>query len=426
MKKVKVGILGCGNVGKYLIKNLFELRELIKEKEKLDLEVTKVLVRDGKKSRTVDGFKIPQQLLTTSFSEVMNTSPDIVVELIGDVEVSRTFIKRCLEEGKKVVTANKFLLTIDDEIFTNENVFFDASVGGGIPIIRTIEKAVPDEITEITGILNGTTNFILSSMEDGMEFSRALELAQKMGYAEPEPSFDISGLDASQKICLLATIVFGIRVKPENIIREGISSIEMIDVEFAKEFGYSIKSIATIKKKKKSNAEEKFEIAVYPVLISRDSHLAQTKGNLNAVTIKGRRIGELFLKGEGAGGNPTSISIIADIIEASKGSKRDKRRIFPPDGKLINPEDIYSKFYVRIEVVDKPGVLAKIADSFGKNMVSIESVLQKGRGVGEEKGVPIFIITHETKESNLKKALEICSKLDVVLGAPFFLRIYQE
>ncbi len=424
MQKVKVAILGCGNVGKYVVKNLIELGEFIKKKHNIDIKITKVLVRDKTKKRVCDGFKIPENLLTTSFADVMKSSPDIVVELIGDYNTARALILESLKENKKVVTANKFVITLDDEIFGNTNVFFDASVGGGIPIIRNIEHSLNDEIEEITGILNGTTNYILSSMEDGLDFQSALKRAQELGYAEPDPSFDINGLDAAQKICILSAVCFGIRVRPDGIIKEGISNIDKIDIDFAREFGYSIRPIATIRKRY-VGGDEKFEIAVYPALLPSDSPLAQVKGNLNAVIIKGKRIGEFFMKGEGAGGNPTSISVISDIIEAARTNPNSqrKREFFPPTGRVIEPDDIVSKFYVRIEVVDRPGVLAKIAGSFGKNNVSIESVLQKGRGIGA-RGVPIFIITHECSEKNFRMALEECSKLDVVLGAPFFLRIY--
>ncbi|GBD03225.1 Homoserine dehydrogenase [bacterium HR19] len=424
MRSVNIAILGCGNVGKYVVKNLFELRNFIKEKFSLDINVKKILVRDKQKERIAEGFKIPQHLLTTHFSEIIDSSPDIVVELIGDLENSRTYIRECLNRGIKVVTANKLVLTFDDEIFQNPNVFFDASVGGGIPIIRTIINSVPDDIYEITGILNGTTNFILSYMEEGKDFQESLELAKKLGYAEPDPSFDINGTDAAQKICILSALVFGVRVRPNEILKEGISFITKLDIDFAREFGYSIRSIA-ISRKKNYEGEEKLEVAVYPALVPSDSPLAQVKGNLNAAVIKGKRIGELFLKGEGAGGNPTSISIIADIIEASLTYRESKKEFLAPNDKLIHHDMMVSKFYVRLSVVDNPGVLAKIADSFGKNNVSIESVLQKGRGITISEPVPIFIITHECLERDIKRALEECSRLDVVLQTPFYLRIYQ-
>jgi homoserine dehydrogenase len=424
MRKVKIALLGCGNVGKYLVKNIFELKDLIRLKYGIDLEIVKILVRDKKKPRTVDGFKIPQELFTLHFSDIIKADPEIIVELIGEVESARTLIRESLKYGKKIVTANKFILSLDDEIFSDPNVFFDASVGGGIPIIRTIQNAIPDEIDEVVGILNGTTNYILSSMESGLEFSEALEQAKKLGYAEPDPSFDINGTDAAQKICILTAICFGVRVKPDDILKEGITSVEKIDIEFAREFGYAVRGIA-ISRRKIYNGEEKLEVAVYPALVPYDSPISQVKGNLNAVVIKGRRLGELFLKGQGAGGNPTSISVLSDIIEASLYPKNSFRKSFQsPQGKVIQQHMMISKFYVRLRVVDRPGVLAKIADSFGRNNVSIESVLQKGRGYGKE-GVPIFIITHECVEKNFKDALGECSRFDVVLDAPFYLRIYE-
>jgi len=249
MRKVKIALLGCGNVGKYLVKNIFELKDLIRLKYGIDLEIVKILVRDKKKPRTVDGFKIPQELFTVHFSDIIKADPEIIVELIGEVESARTLIRESLKHGKKIVTANKFVLSLDDEIFSDPNVFFDASVGGGIPIIRTIQNAIPDEIDEIVGILNGTTNYILSSMESGLEFSEALEQAKKLGYAEPDPSFDINGTDAAQKICILTAICFGVRVRPDDILKEGITSVEKIDIEFAREFGYAIRGIAISRKK---------------------------------------------------------------------------------------------------------------------------------------------------------------------------------
>lgn len=420
MKRVRVGILGCGNVGKYLVKNLLELADHIKDKEGIELEITKVLVRDKEKERFVDSFKIPQDLLTTSFSEVMRTRPEIVVELIGDYENARTFIMSCLEEGMKVVTANKFLLSMDDEIIQDPHVFFDASVGGGIPVIRTLQNAVFDEIYEITGILNGTTNFILTKLEEGMGFQEALEMSQKLGYAEADPSYDINGLDALQKICILSTVVFGVRPDLKRVLREGISGIDKLDIEFARDFGFTIKPIATAR----LINNQFINIAVFPMFVPLTSSLATVRGNMNAVLIRGRRIAELFIKGHGAGGNPTSISVISDIVEAAKTTEPKQRIFITNKFKIASQDEMISKFYVRVEVIDKPGVLAKIADSFGRNNVSIESVLQKYRASG--RGVPIFITTHECREKNMKTALEECSKLDVVLETPFFLRIYQE
>lgn len=420
MEKVKVALLGCGNVGKYVIKNLYELSEHIKRTENIDIEITKILVKDKDKIREVNGFKIPKELLTTSFSDVIKTKPDIAVELIGDYENAKVFISSCISENIKVVTANKLLLSTDDDIIQSPLVFFDAAVGGGIPIIRTLQNAVFDQIYEITGILNGTTNFILTKLEEGMGFQESVELAQKLGYAEADPSYDINGTDALQKICILSTVCFGVRPDPKKVIREGISGIDKLDIEFAKEFDYSIKPIATTK----IENGQTISISVFPMLVPNNSSLADVRGNLNAVLIRGKRIGELFLKGQGAGGEPTSISVISDIIAAAK-TKNPKQKVFiANEFKLATQDEIVSKFYTRFKVIDKPGVLAKIADSFGRNNVSIESVLQKGRA--SEKGVPIFIITHECKEKNMRKALEECSKLDVVLETPFFLRIYRE
>lgn len=419
MRKIKVALLGCGNVGKYVIKNIYELSEHIRKTENIDIEITKVLVRDKIKPREINGFKIPREILTVSFSDIINSKPDIVVELIGDYENARAFISSCISENIKVVTANKFLLSIDDDIIQSPLVFFDASVGGGIPIIRTLQNAVFDHIYEITGILNGTTNFILTKLEEGMSFQEAVELAQKLGYAEPDPSYDINGTDALQKICILSTVCFGIRPDPKRVIREGISGIDRLDIEFAREFDYSIKPIATTKIEK----DRMISVSVFPMLVSNKSSLADVRGNLNAVLIRGKRIGELFLKGQGAGGEPTSISVISDIVEAAKNEKPKQRVFISNEFKLATQDEMISKFYIRLKVVDKPGVLAKIADSFGRNNVSIESVLQKHRA--SDQAVPIFIITHECQEKNMRLALEECSKLDVVLETPFFLRIYQ-
>ncbi len=419
MRKIKVALLGCGNVGKYVIKNIYELSEHIRKTENIDIEITKVLVRDKIKPREINGFKIPREILTVSFSDIINSKPDIVVELIGDYENARAFISSCISENIKVVTANKFLLSIDDDIIQSPLVFFDASVGGGIPIIRTLQNAVFDHIYEITGILNGTTNFILTKLEEGMSFQEAVELAQKLGYAEPDPSYDINGTDALQKICILSTVCFGIRPDPKRVIREGISGIDRLDIEFAREFDYSIKPIATTKIEK----DRMISVSVFPMLVSNKSSLGDVRGNLNAVLIRGKRIGELFLKGQGAGGEPTSISVISDIIEAAKTEKPKQKVFISNEFKLATQDEMISKFYIRLKVVDKPGVLAKIADSFGRNNVSIESVLQKHRA--SDQAVPIFIITHECQEKNMRLALEECSKLDVVLETPFFLRIYQ-
>lgn len=415
---MRLGILGCGAVGEALIRLLLGSADRVRERSNAEFELSGILVRDTKKERKIfKEFPHIRKLITDEPKKVID-SADIVVELIGGLKPAKDFILLALRMRKKVVSANKAVLAQYDDVFeeslrSSSPLFFDAAVGGSIPIVRTLRLSFTDEVKSVTGILNGTSNFILTLMDEkGVSFNDALNTAKKLGYAEADPTLDISGEDAAHKIALLGMLCFSGRVLLEEIVVEGIERITNLDIAFAKDFGYRIKPIAVAKK-----MDGMVKVAVYPALVPADSTLAKVLGVKNSILIEGERM-DLCLEGPGAGGDATATSVLADIIEASKGGKPEK--FFSEKLKLMNPKDFRSKFYVRISALDRPGVLAKIASCFGRNNVSIESVIQRGRA---RNFVPVVIITHACNESSFISAIDAISHLDVVEEKPFFLRI---
>ena len=431
-KEVKIAILGLGTVGSEVYSLLKKDAEIIYQKAGFRPVVKKVLVKDLKKKRKV---QVERGILTTNFEEILK-DPEITVvcELIGGIEPAKSYILSALREGKAVVTANKAVLAeygneIWKEVEKNESFLgFEASVGGGIPIVKTLKEALAgNEIISIVGIVNGTSNYILTKMlENEMSFKEALKEAQKKGYAEADPTLDIKGIDSAHKIAILAGLAFGGYIPFKEVYVEGIEKIDLQDLKFAKQFGYIVKLLAFAKKNKKQ-----IEIRVHPTLIPENHVLASVRLNYNAFYITGDYVKDILLYGLGAGGEPTASAVVSDIIDGIKHifSKKGISTNLPFTKsdfkyKIRSIEEVEFKYYFRFSAIDRPGVLSKISGILGKYKISIASVVQIGRQ--KKRGsVPIVMLTHETKEKNVLKALKEIDMLDVVTSPTKMFRIWE-
>ncbi|MFP3254253.1 MAG: homoserine dehydrogenase, partial [Hydrogenobaculum sp.] len=371
----RVGIAGYGTVGTGVAELLITHKNLIKEKTGLELELSAVLDKDWQRERS---FNIDDSLKVSSLKELLDRS-DIVVELIGGVGFAKELIEKAIENKKHVVSANKHLIAIHGkEIFEkakehNVSIEFEASVGGGIPIIKALKEGlVANKINYIHGILNGTTNYILTSMlDEGKSFEEALKEAKALGYAEQDPTFDIEGIDAAHKIAILSSIAYGGYIDFNDIYIEGISNIDLLDVELGKELGYTIKLLAIAKA-----IDGELEVRVHPTFINHQEQLAKVSGVYNAILIDGDFVGKSMLYGKGAGSKPTASAVVSDIIDIAKNTQK-RFQAFNTDKSLKLNKNFNTRYYIRFEVEDKIGVLASIANVFAKYGISIASVLQK-------------------------------------------------
>lgn len=427
MKKIKVGIIGFGTIGSGVVKVLKSRRAFLRDKSGIDVTIARICDKDLKAKRPV---KVDKRLLTRSIAKVLyDPDIDIVVELMGGLTPAKDVILEALRQGKHVVTANKALLSeAGPLIFGLANklglsVGFEASVGGGIPIIRALGEGFIANRTElIYGIINGTTNFILTKMaDDGLDFKDALALAKAKGYAERDPHLDISGADSCHKLAILALLGFGIAAKPRDIYTEGINKIEPSDIQYAAESGYAVKLLAIAKR---SGGE--LELRVHPTLIPSKHLLANVRGVYNAIFVKGDLVGENLFYGQGAGAEPTSSAVTSDIIAiakaASDGMKTAPGAAFKKGvDRIKKMEDVRTKYYIRFSAIDKPGVLAKISGILAKYGISIASVTQKQRKVASV--VPIIMMTHEADERDMAKALAEIDGLSAIKKASVRIRI---
>jgi homoserine dehydrogenase len=428
MKKVKIALLGLGNVGCGVWTILKDNEEEIAKRSGCKVEIAKILVRDRNKPR---GVEVPEEIITTNFNDILNDdSIKIVVEVMGGIEPAREYMLECMGKKKQIVTANKMLLaTGGDELFhkaDEEGVMFnyEASVAGGIPIIQAINESLTgNKIEQLYGIINGTTNFILSKMElDGSKFDDVLKEAQEKGYAEADPTSDIEGFDAQYKLAILASLAFGTKVDVEKVYREGITKITDLDMEYAKTFGMVIKLLAIVK-----DTNGKLELRVHPTMIPETHPLANVYDSFNAVFIKGNAVGDLMFYGRGAGSLPTGSAVVADIVSIVRTNIDFNNPISVVKNNLWNKEimdvsQVKSKYYIRLTVVDRPGVLGDITAILGKQNVSLRSVIQKGEIKNEEK-VDLVLVTHSTQEDNVNKSLEELRKLDAVESIDNLIRI---
>jgi homoserine dehydrogenase len=422
---IKVGLLGLGNVGSGVVNIFHENMDKIREYIGTEIQVEKVLVRDINKPRLAE---LDQRILTTDPRDILdNPDIDIVVELMGGIEPAFTYIKQAMENRKHVVTANKAVMaTHCKELFetakaNDVEIRFEGSVGGGIPLIDTItNKLAGNRIDGLVGIINGTTNYILTRMSrDGMSFDEALKKAQEKGYAEADPSSDIEGQDAAYKLAILAATAFGLYINPNDIPCEGITKITEAEIRYAAELGYAVKLLATAK-----NKGGDLEIHVHPAIIPDSHPLAGVNNEFNALLIEGNAVGELMLYGKGAGSLPTGSAVVGDILDIIRmmrqSAKTGSSLAAGRNNLNVVGEDTGS-YYIRITVVDKPGVLGVITTTLGKHGISIASVSQRSLG---ERLVPVIFITHEVEREKLDKGLaELRNYSDVVKEVACILRV---
>lgn len=427
---IKIGMLGIGTVGAGVAKLLSSNRSALEEKAGTPLELAAIADRDITTPR--EGIRLADWPMTTDVERVLgDPSIQIVVELIGGLEPARTFILRALQAGKHVVTANKALLaTHGRELYDEARrhrvmLGFEAAVAGGIPIIRAVKEGlVANRIASVFGIVNGTSNYILTRMtEGGEEFLPVLREAQAKGYAEADPALDVEGIDSAHKLQILAMLAFRTHVDLKEIHTEGISGLASQDLSYAAELGFKIKLLAIAKA---SNGE--LEVRVHPTMIPSDSPLATVSGVFNAVFISGDAVGDLMFYGRGAGQRPTASAVWSDVVEIARRLAHGYPAL-PQDLPLVGQtplrvkpmEAIRTCYYLRVSAIDRPGVLSQVAGILGKHQISIESVIQKGRHHAE--AVPVVMMTHEAVEGSMRHALEEIDRLPVVAARTVMIRV---
>lgn len=432
MDPVRVAIIGFGTIGSGVAKLLLEQRERLARQAGRPLELARVVDVDLDRPRNV---RLPPGVLTKELSAVLEDPEiQIAVELIGGLEPARSIVLRLLEAGKDVVTANKALLAEHaQELFEaarryGRSIAFEASVAGGIPIIAALaESLTANQIQSISGILNGTTNFILTQMaEQGTSYAEALRTAQQLGYAEADPTLDVNGTDAAQKLAILAHLAFGVRVRWQEIPRTGIDTVQTADMKYAAELGYTIKLLAVAEL-----VSGGLELHVSPTLVARHNPLAHVRGVFNAIRVVGDAVGPVFFHGQGAGQMPTASAVTADIISTALGRTAitfRTLRLWSPDRPAVvavrDPAAIQSRYYLRLHVEDRPGVLAEIAGILGAHRVSIASVIQhETEQPGDHPMVPLVIMTHAAPAGQLSESLAEIERLACVEPGVVCLRV---
>lgn len=409
MKKLKIGICGWGNVATGLYKTLEDNRIQIESNSNTQIDIVVIGARRDNPKCESKNITIERDIF-----DVLNHDIDVLVELIGGVEVARELILKSVNKGINVVTANKAVLFHHgDEIFEKANlnnvkVLFESSVCAGTPIIKLLtEELSANKVTKIAGMLNGTSNFILSNMEEGSDFKPTLELAQKEGYAEPDPTFDIEGLDAAHKIGILSSLAFGTPLPPNDFYIEGISNIKKIDFKYAKEMGYTVKHLAVTKLN-----EDQIELRAHPVLIKINSYLANLKSVRNGIEVETDLLGTLHIAGSGAGQESTASGVISDLVHLANSNDNFSEKNSKSKNELINFLSLSFQYYFYIEAEDVPGVMALITSQFAKKKIGIESIVQKENL--KNNMVPIVIITDLFVEKDHKELLQTLKKLDSV------------
>ena len=429
MKPFNVGLIGMGTVGTGVAKILLEKDSPLLEK----LDCVPVLKGIADSNPDVKSkLNLSPEILFTNDAKVLLNNPDIqvVVELIGGLHPAKEIIMASLEKGKDVVTANKMLLALHgSELFSKarqhgKSISFEASVGGGIPIIAALRDGfIANRIESIFGIVNGTTNYILTKMtKEHVKYSDALAEAQKLGYAEKDPTMDVEGIDSSHKLAILARLGFSVEIDFKSIYHEGISSVDLADIWYAHELGYTLKLLAIAKK-----AGNNIELRVHPTLLQHDHPLSSVNGVFNAICVKGSAVGETMLYGRGAGQMPTASAVVADLVDVALGRAGitfNAMKTFSGHCERAPVADILqikTRYYLRFSVIDKPGVLAKISGILGNYEISIASVIQ--HKAKENGNVPLVMMTHLAEEGNLQKALTEIKRLDVIKDHTKFLRV---
>jgi len=428
-KNINIGLIGFGTVGSGVVRILTAPEKPYERGLPFSLRLSRIADLDITTDR---GVPVPGSMLTTCAEEILEDPEiDIVMELIGGYEPARAFTLRAFENGKSVVTANKALIArhagelFDAAAKAGVSYMFEASVGGGIPIIRSLTDGLnANTIHGIYGILNGTTNYILTGMaRDGDSYEEALKRAQELGYAEAEPSSDVSGRDALNKIVILARLAFGAKLDVDEVYCEGIENITIQDIEFARELGFDIKLLAIAKR----HGDDRIEVRVHPTLVPSDSIMASIEDEFNAVEIYGDAVGREIFCGKGAGMMPTASAVVSDAVDIASrittGAPTNVSRILA-DGDGPDPvdfKDLTMRYYLRFTVKDRPGVLAGISKIFADENISIQSVIQKGTAGGEH--VPLVIMTHEAREGDMQRAMKRFGRLETVRGDVRIIRV---
>ena len=429
--KINIGLLGCGTVGTGVAKLLMENKQLLTARVGADLNLKWVADIDIETDR---GIQLPDGAFINDAHKVVDDpDTDIIIEMIGGEGIAKDLILKAIENGKHVVTANKALLAAQgNELFAaaaqkGVDLAFEASVGGCMPIIKSIrESLVGNHIKAMTGILNGTCNYILSKITDeGISFKEALDQAQNQGYAEADPTLDIGGFDTAHKIAILAALAYGMEINLGDVYIEGISRITPLDIAFAEQFGYRIKLLAISK-----FIDDRVEARVHPTMIPFDNLLTHINGTVNAVTVSGDAVGDILLYGHGAGMMPTASAVISDIVDIARNILCGTARRVPPlsyqrenirEIPILPIDDLVTHYYFRFAALDHPGVLSTISGILGKYDISIQSVHQKGRKTNGS--VPVVMLSHLVREADVKQALSEISALDVVGDEPVLIRI---
>jgi homoserine dehydrogenase len=434
MKPINVGLLGIGTVGGGTFTVLKRNAEEIARRAGRPIRITVVADKNLELAKQVTGGAC--RLTDDAFSVVADPEVDIVIELIGGYGVAKELVLKAIANGKHVVTANKALLaTHGNEIFKAAQakgvmVAFEAAVAGGIPIIKALREGLTaNRIQWIAGIINGTTNFILSEMRDkGLSFDTVLKEAQRLGYAEADPTFDIEGVDAAHKITILSALAFGIPMQFDKAYIEGISKLDATDIRYAEQLGYRIKLLGITKR-----TEEGVELRVHPTLIPSKRLIANVEGAMNAVLVQGDAVGSTLYYGKGAGAEPTASAVIADLVDVTRMHTADpENRVphlaFQPDQlsdlPILPMDEVITSYYLRMRVVDKPGVLADITRILADEQISIDAVIQKEPGEGEEQ-TDLILLTHQTREKRINAAIAKVEALPVVAGKVTRLRLEQ-
>ena len=431
MKQIQIGLLGCGTVGTGVAKLLIENKDLLTARVGADLNLKWVADIDIETDR---GIQFPAGVLTTDAQKVLNDPEiDIVIEMIGGQGIAKDFILQAINNGKHIVTANKALLAAHgNELFATAaqkgvDLAFEASVGGCMPTIKSLrESLVANHIQSMSGILNGTCNYILTKIEDeGISFKEALAQAQQQGYAEADPTLDVEGFDTAHKIAILAALAYGMEINLKAVYIEGISRITPLDIEFARQFGYRIKLLAISKIR-----DNRVEARVHPTMIPFKNLLASISGTVNAITISGDAVSDILLYGRGAGMMPTASAVVSDIVDIARNILSGTVRRIPPLSyqresirriPVLPIDDLVTHYYFRFAALDRPGVLSRISGILGRYNISLQSVHQKGRKTNGS--VPLVMLSHRAKEADIKRALAEIRDLNVVSDEPVLIRI---
>ena len=425
MTNLTIGLLGCGTVGGALVDLLDARRATITARTGVELRIGAIAVRDTAKHQ--DRLADPSLLTTDTAAVVADPEVDIVVELIGGTDPALTLVRTALENGKPVITGNKELLAAHGpELYAaaaehGVDLLFEAAVAGGIPLIRPLrESLVGEDISRVMGIINGTTNYILTKMsQEGADYADALADAQALGYAEADPTADVEGYDAGAKAAIIASIVFGVDVRSSDVQHEGISSITAADIDTAKRLGYVIKALAVVER-----ADGEVAVRVHPAMVPTGHPLANVNDSFNAVFVEGATVGDLMFYGRGAGGGPTASAVLGDLVDAAVNVANGAaaRLSITEKATLRSGDELSSQFYLTMVVSDEPGVLAQVATVFGTHGVSIQVMEQSGTGGDAE----LCLILHETTEAALHATLDELDGLNVVRGIGSVIRLVSD